>query len=444
MGAARSPVRPASRKRGGRRTGLDVYLMPAVVGGGWGDIAEVLDAGRTLAAAGYPVTLYRAPNRPLPPSVDGPWDWRGIDHRSALAPSSPRALTVSPNWGVSAAPDRPGRLGRGGVWSWESAELERTYGSERTLHVSLEEFARTLPSLQENAERWREGGASAAKIRILRQQAGFRRDANEFHDAFRTFRAFDRPNLLHLFQGFGPTPAFSREFPEAVQVGPLWPFPPPSRTRGRVPRARGEWVWYASPASSARLIPRVDRGLAGSRVHRVRLRSPRTVPIPDRTKVEWSADPAGDSRAWADRFGAADLRIVTGSRTLLEAIQLGGPFLYFNGAMGSGGRTHRHRPEKIQALLAAWRRDGVSTRVCRDLDAFSRVRRVEDVVRTAATDPTWRTQFPRHWRPTGYRSDRSDAGAFLVDLAGAFAGGPDSSGQLVGQVRAGRRMPGQE
>jgi hypothetical protein len=440
MGAARSPDRPPPRRPARRPNGLDVYLMPAVVGGGWGDVAEVLDAGRTLAAAGHRVTLYRAPGRPLPSAVDGPWNWAGIDRRSAISPSSPRALTVSPNWGVSAAPDRPGRLGRGGVWSVESAAIEQAYGSTRTLHVSLEEFARTLPSREENAERWREGGAGAAKIRELRTGARFARDAAEFHDAFRTFRAFDRPNLLHLFQGFAPAPAFSREFPEAVQVGPLWPFPPPSTSRGAGRREDREWVWYASPASSDRLVASVDRGLAGSRIQRIRLRSPRTMRVPSGGKVEWSVDASTEAEEWRERFASAGLRVVTGSRTLLEALQVGGPFLYYNGTLGAGRRTHRHRPEKIRALLGAWRAEGVSFRIRRDLDAFSSARRVEEVVRVAATDASWRSEFPRRWRPTGYPSERGDAGAFLAAVAGAFAEGSESAAELVGALRAGRRL----
>ncbi|MCI4324997.1 MAG: hypothetical protein L3K00_03815 [Thermoplasmata archaeon] len=416
--------------------------MPAVVGGGWGDIAEVLDAGRTLASAGYPVALYRAPGRPLPPAVEGPWDWTEIERRSVLSPSAPSALTVSPNWGVSAAPDRPGRLGRGGVWSVEAAAIEREYGPTRTLHVSLEEFARTLPSREENAERWREGGTPAKTIRTLRRGAPFRRDTTEFHDAFRTFRAFDRPNLLHLFQGFAPTPGFSREFPEAVQVGPLWPFPAPPAGRLRTPRGRWEWVWYASPSSSPRLVSAVDRGLAGSGVRRVGVRSPRTISVPSDGTVAWSVDAPARSGDWERRFRSAELRIVTGSRTLLEALRVGGPFLYFNGVLGTGGRTHRHRPEKIRALLSVWKSDGVSLRLRRDLDSFSAARRVEEVVRAAATDPTWSADFPERWGPSGYPPDRSDAGGFLVRVAHAFAAGSETSADLVGALRSGRRLPG--
>ncbi len=61
--------------------GLDVYLFPAVVGGGLGDIEEVLLAGRRLARAGYPVHLFRRPGRPLPR-----WPSRPASRRAAASP----------------------------------------------------------------------------------------------------------------------------------------------------------------------------------------------------------------------------------------------------------------------------------------------------------------------------------------------------------------------
>ncbi len=68
--------------------GLDVYLFPAVVGGGLGDIEEVLLAGRRLARAGFPVYLFRRPGRPLPRSPGPPAG------RSARSP--PRAMAPPP------------------------------------------------------------------------------------------------------------------------------------------------------------------------------------------------------------------------------------------------------------------------------------------------------------------------------------------------------------
>ncbi|MCI4327911.1 MAG: hypothetical protein L3K16_09865 [Thermoplasmata archaeon] len=415
--------------------------MPAVVGGGLGDIAEVLDAGRELAGAGFPSTLYRPADRPLPRSVDGPWDFRGIRRAPVLRPRAARALTVTPNWGVSAAPDRPGPLGRGGSWATEAETIEWAYGGAATLHVSLEEFARTLTSAEENAERWREGGETAAATVERRRTAEFRGDAAQFHRDFRTFRGFDRPNVLHVFQTFRPRSAFAREFPESIQVGPIWP----ARPLGRSPTERiesTEWVWYASPSSSDALVDEIDRGLRATGVRRIVVRSPRPLRLPSGSGVEWVPERPMEPAEWSRRFAAAGVRIVTGSRTLLEALAVGGPFLYFNGVLAGGRRRHRHRPEKVQALVRAWRAMGVPERIRRDVDDFSRGRRVAEVVRTAATDRDWSRRFPRSSPVGGFPAHRRDGGAYLVDVARAFATGSDSAPDLVRRLRAEGRGSG--
>ncbi len=414
--------------------------MPAVVGGGLGDIAEVLDAGRVLRTAGFPTLLYRAAGRAMPRDVDGPWDVRGIRRSTALAPRAPRALTVAPNWGVSAAPDRRGPLGRGGPWAVEADEIERAYGRERTIHVSLEEFARTLTSVEENAERWREGGRTAREVARRRRTARFRSDSARFHREFRRFRGFDRPNVLHLFQTFRPRNAFSREFPEAVQVGPIWP--DLGARRGRRARAPEQWVWYASPSSSTKFVEAIDQGLRGTPVRRVRVRSPRELAVPPNSAVRWSVEPPQSPAQWRAGFASASVRIVTGSRTLLEALALGGPFLYSNGVLGDGRRRHRHRPEKIRALLDGWRARGAATSVLRDLESFSRGRRIASVVRAAATESRWTRRFPRTPPVDGFPASRRDGGVYLTHVGQAFAGGSESSSELVRRLRAESAVPG--
>jgi hypothetical protein len=375
----------------------------------------------------------------MPPSVDGPWDRSGIERRSTIRVRAPRALTVAANWGVSAAPDRPGPLGRGGVWSTEAREVEYRYGPDATLHVSLEEFARTLTSREENLERWREGGTRRRERDRRRSSTAFRREADQFHRAYRQFRGFDRPNVLHLYQTFRPSPAFRHEYPEAVQVGPIWP---PTR-RGGGPRPaerRSSWTWYASPASAANLVNAVDRGLRRSRVREVLVRSPRPIEFPADSSIRWTmASPMG-SRAWRERFDSAGVRITTGSRTLLEALRLRRPFLYFNGTMAAGNRRRRHRPEKVQTLLAAWRAEGASPEVLRDLEDFSKGRRVADVVGRAATDPQWRRSFPRSSPVSGFGPERRDGGRFLVRVARTFARGALSSDVFVRSVRSAAKL----
>jgi hypothetical protein len=417
---------------------VDVYLFPAVVGGGLGDIEEVLAAGRYLAHAGFPPILYRDGDRPLPPNVDGPWEWpSGVVRRSAIRRRANAALTLAPSWGVSAAPSRPVRFGRGGPWEVEARAVESIYGVDRTLHVSLEEFARTLPSRAETRERLREGGVPARAIGPRLRAAEAAHEVDAFRSAFREFRGFDRPNVLHLFATFRPDRAFTREFPEAVQTGPLgsgqrWPV---VRDRpGDVGRPR-EWVWYASPSSAERIAAEVLRGLAAARppVH-LFVRSPRPWTDFDRTPgVEVVASPIPPGR-WRARFRRAELRIVTGSRTLIEAMEVGGPFLYFNGVLGQGARRRPHRPEKIRAWLALAQEAGVPSSLRNDLADFARGRRVADVVRRAVRREDGWARFPS-LGPSGFSTTRSDAGRVLITVARELARPGTRAAEIVARWR---------
>ena len=316
--------------------------------------------------------------------------------------------------------------------------MEHAYGPASTLHVSLEEFARTLPSSAENRERLREGGVPrrALSARLARSRRSG--EVDEFRAAFRRYRAFDRSNVLHLFATFRTDPAFAREHPEAVQTGPLWPrrgplAPAPSRRRGG-----REWVWYASPASAEVIAPGVVDGLALEtppiRLY-VRTHRPWTVTLPA-DRVEVTAGPIDPAR-WRRRFADAELRIVTGSRTLLEAMELGGPFLYFNGVLGDGAGRRRHRPEKIAAWLDLARAAGVPPTLRRDMADFARGRRVRSVVRNAARGDDGWARFPRRLGPVGFRPPYDDAGQLVVAVARALADAPAAAATIVARVRAG-------
>lgn len=416
-----------------RPAGVDVYLFPAIVGGGVGDIDEVLVAGEHLARAGFGLRLYRRGGRPLPRGVDGPWRWPALRRLARVRPTHRAALTIAPAWGVSAAPARPGPLGRPGPWAEEAHDIEQAYGTERTLHASLEEFARTLTSRQEARERWREGGVRARAIGARLRGPQAHRDHGEFVRAFRQFRAFDRPNVLGLFGGFEPNPAFGREFPEAVQTGPLWP----GRFRRRAARrpGRGRWLWYASPASAEAIAPDLFAGLrAGRSGTRLIIRTPRpwSIPVPPDVAVLHQR-PLPD-RAWARQFAEADLRIVTGSRSLLEALELGGPFLYFNGVLGRGRSRHGHRPEKVRQLLAVARAARWPAALRRDLGDFARGRRVAEVVRAAVRrSGAWRS-FPSRLPLRGFARGRNDLGRCLVEIARELARG-DRAPEVVRRWR---------
>jgi hypothetical protein len=428
-----------SRSTTGPLAAVDAYLLPAVVGGGLGDIEETLAAGRRLARAGVRVRLYRSPGLALPRSVDGPWDWPPLERVDRLIPRGTAALTVTPAWGVSAAPSRPGAYGRGGPWEKEAAAIEAAYGAERVVHVSLEEFARTLTPTEENLERFREGGVPARAIGARLRAARGSGEVARFRSAFRRFRAFDRPNVLHLFATLRPDPAFGREFPEAVQTGPLWPERFRARRVTSTSAGPAEWVWYASPASAERIAPAVVAGLASAAPElRLWILTPRPweVELPsDRVDVVSTPVPVAE---WTTRFARARLRIVTGSRTLLEAMELGGPFLYFNGTLGRGARTRRHRPEKLTSLLELAARQGVGVPLRTDLADFARGRRVREVVERAATGADGWTKFPRRWPISTFGPPFDRAGELLVRVARSL-GRPDTrAADLVRQVRQGR------
>lgn len=260
--------------------------------------------------------------------------------------------------------------------------------------------------------------------------------------AYRTFRAFDRPNVVHWFSTFARSPSFAREFPEAVQGGPLWPGRFVRGLSGPRPEARVHGVrrilWYASPGSSERLAREIGRGLEGAAksVH-VEIRAAGVWRPPLVPGVTWRISRPLTDATWYQRFAGADLRIVTGSRTLLEAIELGGPFLYFNGVLGPGSSPRRHRPEKLDALLTCWSRPGVSARWRRDLAAFGRLRRVAPILRRAATDPRWTAGFPRWRGPIGFAPPYDDGRAFLRSLVERFDDG-GSSTAVVAAARSGR------
>lgn len=427
-----------SRDRGSSARSLDVYLLPAVVGGGVGDIEETLAAGRGLEAAGWVVRLYRQPTHELPRGVEGPWDWPPhLERVGRLAPRARAALTVAPAWGVSAAAARPGALGRPGPWAEEVAEIERTYGSDSTVHVSLEEFARTLSTGRENRERLREGGVPARALPARLRASETAGDGCRFRSAFERFRAFDRTNVLHLFATFRRNPAFASEFPAAVQTGPLWPhrFLPGSRIRRK--QGGRAWLWYASPASAERLAPAVVRGLAAvDPTIRLLVRTPRpwkVVPSDRTVEIRERPMPVAE---WRARFRDAELKVVTGSRSLLEALEAGGPFLYFNGVLGRGSSTRRHRPEKVVGWLAA-ERARLSPDLHRDLSDFARGRRVQAVVERAARREGGWSRFPRGRPEPGFRPPFDDAGRLIEEVAGALAQAPNDARGIVARVRAG-------
>ncbi len=334
------------------------------------------------------------------------------------------------------------RSGRPGPWSLETADLEAAYGRDQVVHLSLEEFARTLTSREQTRERWREGGVGVREISRRLSGRAAARDIRTFHEAYRKWRAFNRQNVLHLFSGFRPSRSFGQEFPEAIQAGPVWPERHGTiRRRSRSHR----WVWYASPATSERLATLLARALPPAAPGRPRVqidvRSPRRFNLPLATGVRWRWVLPSLPGNWSRRFQSADLRVVTGSRTMIEAIANGGPFLYFNGVLNEGRRTRRHRPEKIAALLDAWRRHGVPRALRNDLAEFSRLRRVDSIVRKVVQDPGWSARFPARAAAVDYDPPWDDGGRLIDRWVSEWAASGASSSVFVRRIRGSQWPP---
>ncbi len=269
--------------------------------------------------------------------------------------------------------------------------------------------------------------------RLAHWRASGERD--RFLASFRRFRAFDRANVLHLFATFRYDGPFAREHPEAVQVGPLWP----GRSSGdaRPSRRRTTWLWYASPASAETIAPTVLDGLERAVPDcRLVVRTPRTWTVTAAgRRIDLRVAPIA-SALWRREFRGAALRIVTGSRSLLEALELGGPFLYFNGLVGTGPSRRRHRPEKIIEMLRLAHATGWPSDLCHDLDDFSRGLRLASVVERAARRRGGWQRFPRCPSPVGLAPGYDDAGTVLLRFAGELAAGSVTADELVARTRA--------
>jgi len=272
-----------------------------------------------------------------------------------------------------------------------------------------------------------------------------RRDIASFRALYRKFRSFDRPNLVPLFPGFRPSPGFAREFPESVQSGPLWPWPKAPRYRGRRSGVERHVVWYAGPSSSERIAGRLLDGLEATRLAvRLTVRSARPLPIASRGTVRVETVGSLSPRHWTAVWRSADLVIVSGSRSLLEAIDRGVPFLYFNGVLGVGRRTRRHRPEKIAGLLPWLRAEHAPLEVRRGLAAFARAHRVAEVSRDALLRPAWRSWSPRRTRSSGYPEGFGDAGEVAVTLARRLAAAASGASEVVAWARRASRHRGSD
>ena len=440
-----------------RRPPLPVYVFPCRIQQGLGEWVETGRAVRLLPQAGLPLYHLRSPRPegelrrdpraiPLDPSRKGPEPFPPV--RALDAPiEAPRAVAVVTWFGVTGRREDAGGDPMPGTLADRFERLERSHPGG-LLILSLEEFGTARTSREAVTEGLRQAGFSRERIRRTLRLAGGEDRLRRYREAFRRARAGERDDVLHLFPELSPSLPALREFPFALPVGPFSPpggrrprSPPPSRERLRV-------VWYASASSAPWLLGPMVRALGHlSRPVELLVRPgpawgpsvtpPTRAPCVRVTEV----GPEGRGR-WARRLRSADLRVVGGSQSLVEALWEGVPFLYFNGALPTpSGRSVGFRREKLLSLLRGLTSVPGTRPVARDLRAFADLRGVSGVVRRAALSPGWRSRCARlgEGARKGFPPALREGERYLADLVRSFQGTEESVPTFVERVRKSHR-----
>ena len=397
----------ASGPSGGDRGSPPVYVFPCRIQQGSGEWFETARALEGLERAGHRL-LYLLPRpedptpkdpraQPLDPTRAGPGPFPKILPVTDPVPAQ-WAVAVVTWYGLTAEREDARGSPNPGPFAPRFERLRQSY-PRHLLVLSLEEFGTGRTSRAALLENRRQSGVVGSPRSVSRHSQEL------YHAAFVAARAGGRGDVLHLVPEFSPDLPALQEFPFLLPLPPFGERAPvghrgsPSRTRTRL-----SVLWYAHAQSSARILPGVLRGLeaTGRRVLLL-LRSPdggQEAPphSPPGSRVEVRRLGPVLPRAWGRLFREADLRIVGGSQTLLEAWNHGGPFLYFNGCLeGPGGKPVGFRREKLLSLLRRWPTAGRST-LRRDLRDFADGRRVEPIVRRALASSAWRSDFLRERR----------------------------------------------
>lgn len=432
-----------------------VYLFPVRIQQGWGDVQELAVAAWALERSGEFDLLYltggssgatRGDRRaePVDPHDAGPIDFPPV--RVVRRPLGRGPAAVLATWYGTTGRRHDAEGGPlPGTIEDRVERVRAAHGPRSTLVVSLEEFASDQPSSEVLDEGMRQAGwSSARRQRQLASPEGARERAL-YHRAFGLARGAEREDVLHLVATFRPDPRARREFPFLVPVGPVRPRAPPVPGPRRRPRREGRRalvVWYASPASSpafaGRLLPALARtgvpldlwvrgcpGAVGTGTG-----SPTTVRVREL--------PPSERARWSATWRRADLRIASGSQSLVEAATLGAPMLYFNGLVQGPGEPPRgFRREKLLSLLRGLRAAGAPSQVLRDLEDFADGRNLERVVRRALGSFRWKEEESTALGrlPMGFPRSRREGGGFVVGTLRSFFAHEGDVGGFVRQVR---------
>ncbi len=438
---------------------IPIYILPARIQAGWGDIVEMSRACEWLAGpqthllhlrrktCGRDQNFREDPRTvPIDPgTVDLPGfrDILEVDHPEGTG----RAVVLVPWWGLTCrqkargGPPRPK-----GIFFDTLTRIAEQHGRENVLVLSLEEFASNRDSRTARREALRQAGLPPDPRNATDGADWVRR----YHRAFEAARGGRDPRVLHLFGAFAEDRSAGREFPFTVCIGPFGC--PPASTIRRVTGPHRfippyRVVWYASPESSPEFLYRMlgDLRDAPERIdlwiRTGTLWGPERRPeaIPPRVRVRFL--PWQSSQVWDHTLVGAHLVIVGGSQSLVDALAAGKPFLYFNGfSSGSAGDSRAYRREKLQNLLTAWKARGVSVRVRQDLLDFADARSPGKVLLRALRDPRWSREELRPlrtgpWPPWAIPEERRNGGAFLRKVVEDWKTYPGTLKDFVGKTR---------
>ncbi len=437
---------------------LPVYVFPCRIQQGLGEWVETARAVRLLPRAGYPLyhlrsALPQGESRrdpravPLDPSRKGTEPFPPV--RALATPvRAPRAVAVVTWFGVtarrvdSAGDPMPGPLA-------DRFERLREAHPEGLLVLSLEEFGTARTSREAMTEGLRQAGFTGEQIRQRLRTPGGTDHLRRYREAFRQARAGERDDVLHLFPEFSPSLPALREFPFALPVGP---FSPPGDGlrpwRPSIPRRPLRVVWYASASSAPRLMaPLLDALGDLSRPVDLAVRpgpswGPFILPSARPRSVQVTGLAPEGRRRWEQRLRRADLRVVGGSQSLLEAISGSVPFLYFNGALSTpSGGSVGFRREKLLSFLRGSAHRPAERQVARDLRAFADLRGIPGVVRRAAGSPAWRSSCVRMERNAGksFPVPLRVGERYVLRLIRAFEGTDEPVPRFVQRTRAWHR-----
>jgi hypothetical protein len=418
-------------RRGGLSREIRVlYLMPSRIGRGWGDVSELARFARALSRTSRTVAW-------VPPTAIPRSDPRVEPVDPARTPlpfpplqrwSQPRgkgsAVVLITWWGVTGR--RVDEQGRPlpGPWASTLEVVRAHHGRDRTLVVSLEEFASARTAREVLTQMLWSSGERAQEVPAHLSGPEGTEFLERYRRAYRTYRGLSAPHVLHVVTSFRFDEGAWREFPEMLQVGPAWGHPP--RRAFTVTSGRWRILWYASPPSSLPFARRLTLALRT-------LKKPMELHIRGALGGECGSLASGPARgleirfhrelretAWRRLRQGCRLIITTGSQSLLECLDRGQPFLYFNGIRRTRRGWRPDRPEKIESLLRAREGIGADATVSRDLRDFAAGRNLRRVLGRALMDPLWRADVVRRPSVGMFPLEAADGGLFVARLLRRF------------------------